>query len=119
MAVVVGSAMATARRDLADRLTDAGIGNVSLDPRVQPPGVLVDTPAGFIPLPARAGWEVAFVVRVLAPPPGDADALDFMLATAEACAVALGVANVVGRSGTVTLAGKDLPAFTLELAANV
>lgn len=108
-------ALTDARTALADRLGAAGL-PVTLDPRVQPPAVLVDVPVGEAT--ELRTWSYRHVVKLCAVPPGDADALTWLLDT---LAVVLGVVGpgAEWRPGTVTVADKDLPAYIVEAPASI
>lgn len=107
-------AFTQARRDIADALTATGLVNVSLDPRLQPPGILVDAPSRIRTGNGGATWEAMFPVRVLTPPPGDAMALDHLLVRLDPVLQALG-ATAEALAGTYPLNDKDCPAYTVEI----
>jgi len=71
------SSIGDERAVIAGKLTAAGVA-AELDPRAVPPFVLVGAPAGDRGQ-GIGGWPVVFPVHVVAAPPGDADALDWML----------------------------------------
>lgn len=111
---------------LAAELAPAGI-PVTIDPQtLNPPCVLV--------VPTRPGWptlsgydrvgRLELAVHLLAPPPGDADAISYLLTNASTVAAAIGAKEMVnitygagqlpGLTATVTLAVADDPAGIVE-----
>jgi hypothetical protein len=101
------------RERVAALLTAAGLPRVTLDPRnLNPPCVLVGVPAtvGRTTVCARTGRLPVFVV---APPPGNADALAFMLTTADTVAA---TADVESESATIIEVGEVVaPAYLLSV----
>lgn len=97
--------------DFATMLTTAGVANVVIDPRnATPPCVIVDAPAlaGI----SASLWRFDFNVLVLAPPPGNADALKSMLDVVDAVAAATPTAT--GQPGVFTTAGgAEIPCYRL------
>ena len=109
-------AFTQARAELKATLEAAGIDNVTLDPRLEPPGVLVDAPSSVEPANGGATWTLVIPVRLIAPPPGNADALDWLLATLEPVMVAIGIDEARARAGTYSLNDKDCPAYSVEVS---
>lgn len=94
---------------ITTELTNAGL-NVVLDPRnVTPPCVLIDPPS----VRAIKGTIVTADVRitVLAPPPGNRDAMLKLLTDADTIIEAAEVID--GSPGTYTIGTQDLPAYSL------
>lgn len=94
---------------VADTLTGAGL-NVVTDPRnVMPPCVIVDPPV----IRVTSGTIVTCDVRVtvVAPPPGNRDAMLKLLADADTALQAVEVVD--GTPGTYTVGQNDLPAYSL------
>ena len=112
------TSMAATRADLVAQMTAAGIPNVTGDPRLQPPGVLVDVPDTIDTITAAAGWRVQYVVKVVAAPPGDAEAADWLLATTQQVLQVFGY-GAAARVGTVTVDGKDCPAYIVTQTLTV
>ena len=103
------------RVTLAGKLYAAGL-PAQLDPRAVPPFVLVDAPTvnGGIGI---GGWSVEYPVRVVAPPPGNAEALVWLLEQTELILRTLGPA--AADPGTYDADGKACPAYTLTYPADV
>lgn len=87
------------------------------DPRnVRPRSVLVE-------LPTFDSWtynvaDVRLTLRILAAPPGNQDAGDYLITTADTLMnSALAVTN--GRPGYTTVGGQDLPTYDLTVAVAV
>lgn len=96
---------------VAAELTSAGL-NVVTDVRnVQPPCVLVEPPS----VRALSGTLVQTDVRVtvLAPPPGNRDAMIKLLADADTVIEA--VETIDGNPGSYTIGNAELPAYTLTV----
>jgi hypothetical protein len=70
------------RVEIAGKLTANGV-TVSTDPKVQVPAVLVGAPS-VTGNEGVGGWRVEYPITVLAAPPGDAHALEWMLDQVEA-----------------------------------
>jgi hypothetical protein len=106
------------REEIKATLETAGLTKVTLDPRGQPPMILVDAPSLVETEHAGATWTVTVPVRIIHPPPGDATALGWMLTQLEPVMLALGAASA--RSGTYALDNnKDQPAFTVTVDRQV
>lgn len=94
---------------VTNELVNAGL-NVVTDPRnVTPPCVLIDPPA----IRAIKGTIITADVRitVLAPPPGNRDAMLRLLTDADTVVQAAEVID--GSPGTYTIGTTDLPAYSL------
>jgi len=102
------------RYAIVDTLNDAGIKAVG-DPRLQPPGVLVDGPD--FDQPVGNEMAVRYTIHVIAAPPGDAEALDWINDTAAQVVAALGYFNLSGFAGTYPLGDADCPCKTITFAA--
>lgn len=101
------------RRRVADALVAVGVARVTLDPRnLNPPCVLVGVPStvGHTTVCARAGQLPVFIV---APPPGNADAVAVMLDTADLCEGALDVESEQATS--VAIGDVEAPAYQLTV----
>lgn len=102
------SALGDERAVIAGKLTAAGIDRVVLDPRAVAPFVLVGAP-NVVAGVGVGGWSVDYPVHVVAPAPGSADTLVWMLDRVEQVLRALGAtAADPGRYGD-----RDAPAYTL------
>lgn len=108
---------ATARTELANRLTAAGVPNVTLDPGATPPVVLVGLPER-IRSTGRAGWTCELPVWIVATPPGGPDAARWLL---EQLPAVLDAARPVDRCDPATLdvGGKSCPAYVLYRTVTV
>lgn len=77
----------------------------------------------FVELPTFETWtynvaDVRLTLRVLAAPPGNQDAGDYLITTADAIMnSALAVTN--GRPGYASVGGQDLPTYDLTVAVAV
>lgn len=106
------SAFGDVRAELVGKLVAAGV-PASGDPARQAPCVLVD--ACLVTGTAGIGaWTVTTPVVILATPPLDAKGLAWMEEQLEAVLLALGPGRALYR--TYNLAGKDLPAYVVEIA---
>lgn len=103
------------RQAMAGKLTAAGVA-VTLDPAAVAPFVLVGAPtvngaAGV------GGWESSVPVVIAATPPGNADALAWLLDQLELVLRTLGAASAV--PGTYDVGGKDLPAYSISYPVDI
>jgi hypothetical protein len=113
------SSFSEARNAVAATLTAAGVTPVSLDPRGQPPFVLVDAPSSVAPQNAGSTWNLAIPVRIIAAPPGNAEALDWMLEQLETVLVALDPNDCTARAGTYPVNDKDCPAYLVDVSRQI
>lgn len=113
------SAFAEARNAVAATLTAGGVEHVSLDPRGQPPFVLVDAPSTVNPENGGMTWSLVIPVRIIASPPGNSEALDWMLTQLELALVALDPNDCTARAGTYPLNDKDCPAYLAEVSRQI
>jgi hypothetical protein len=105
-----------AREEIAEKLTAEGM-EVTLDPRGQPPMVLVDAPSLVARSNAGATWEVTIPVRIIHPPPGNTEALAWLL---DQLASALSaVPGDDARSTTYSLNDKDHPAYSFDVVSTL
>lgn len=95
---------------VVDQLADAGITAI-VDPRnIQPPCVMVEPP---IITTVQSGTlvQLDFPITVIAPPPGNRDAIVGMLQTVDTI---IGAVNITGGSPGSYIAGTtDLPSYNL------
>lgn len=106
-----------ARQALADKLTAAGPAvPVTLDPAANPPAILVDvvTVAGAAGV---GGWSSTIPVRLIVPPPGDADAAAALGDLLEVTLRTLGAAPA--SPGVYAVGAKDCPAYTVTYPADI
>ena len=111
------SELGDARDVLAAKIAAAGL-RVSTDPReLNPPCVLVGAPNIIVRVGSCALEEVVPVL-VVAPPPGNADAVDWLLETVETL---FGVITDVTQAVpiTVTVGAAEAPAYELETRLTV
>jgi len=105
------------RADLAAKIAaELGDVRVVVDARdVNPPCVLIGAPAG---LDKRTVCNVYGTVPVMliAPPPGNADALDWCLDTLDALVATLTVNGLIEPATFTLPGGQELPAYTIPVA---
>lgn len=101
------------REEIAERLTAAGLTEVTLDPRGQAPMVLVDAPSSVTRTNAGATWDVTVPVRVIHPPPGNTEALTWLLDQLASALLAVGGDDA--RTTTYDLSDKAHPAYTFDV----
>jgi hypothetical protein len=78
------------RGEIAGKLTAGGV-DATLDPATVPPFVLVGSPT-VVAGAGIGGWSVDYPIHVVATPPGNAKALEWMLEQVELVLRALGPA---------------------------
>lgn len=103
------------RAAIAGKLQAAGV-TVSLDPRATPPIVRIDAPA-VVGTEGVGGWRCEYPVHILSTPPGNVEALDWMLEALEA--VLTTFPGTTAYPGTVDVSGVDVPAYTVTLTRSV
>ena len=87
------------------------------DPRnVQPPCVLVDPPS-VIANQSQTLVQLQFPISVIAPPPGNRDAMMWMLDAVDDVIGALPISN--GDPGSYNLGGTDLPSYNLTATIQI
>ena len=107
-----------ARGDIAGKLAAAGVDYVTFDPRAQAPCVLVDVPMRNDPgVGGIGGWTVEIPVRIIVPPPGDADAAAWLLDQLEPVMAVYPFATF--EAGTVNRGDADLPAYTVTVTTQI
>ena len=77
------------------------------------PGVLVGVPARGVPR-STVVWEAVVVVRVIGAPPGNLDALTWLMDTTDRLLVAL-PGPVTFEAATEPIAGADCPVYQLTV----
>lgn len=100
------------REDIAGKLAANGVANVTLDPRGQLPCVLVELPRVF-GTEGVGGWSVEFHIHIIASPPGDRDALTWLLDQLEAVLGAF--YGAPAEPTTITRNDADCPAYVVRL----
>jgi hypothetical protein len=111
------SSFGDVRADMAAKLAAAGLAGVTLDPAALAPFVLVDL-ATVDTAEGVGAWGATVPVKIVVPPPGDADAVAALEAGLEVVLVTLGFARAVpGRYTTGD--GKELPSYTCTYAVHI
>ncbi len=97
-------------------LTGLGLKPVT-DPRnARPLSVMIELPT-FDAFTYNVG-DIRLVIRILAPPPGNQDAGDYLVTTADKI-MNSSIAVTDGRPGFATYGGQDLPCYDLTVAVAV
>lgn len=104
------------RTKLADKL--ATVVDVTLDPRTVPPFVRVGVPTITTPTDGSQGWQVAYPVTVVAPGPGNADALTWLLDNVWKVLTVLS-GRPTAFPGELDVGGKLCPSYTINVDAYV
>lgn len=99
------------RIEIAGKLTAEGV-NCSTDPKVQVPAVLVGSPE-VVSNEGIGGWRVNYPITVLAAPPGDEHALEWMLETVEAI---LPIFPGAAFPRTTNHNGSDVPSYLITVS---
>lgn len=99
------------RTEIAGKLAAAGI-NVSTDPKVTVPAVLVGAPS-VLNTEGIGGWRVEYPIQIMGAPPGNEDSLKWMLDQLE---TALTVFPGAAFPRTIDHNGADVPAYTLAVS---
>jgi hypothetical protein len=102
---------ATAVNAIATRITNLGLVPVT-DPRNARPMTV------FIELPSFAGMnynigDITITLRVLAAPPGNSDAGDYLMTTIDTLMADQGLAIIEGRPTMALIGQQELPAYDL------
>lgn len=88
------------------------------DPRnARPKSVLVELPT-FESFTYNVG-DIRLQLRILAAPPGNTDASDYLITTADTIMASTTLAVTSGRPGYLALSGQDLPTYDLTVAVAV
>jgi hypothetical protein len=106
----------TDREDVAGKLIAGGVANVTLDPRGQLPCVLVELPR-VSGSEGVGGWQVELHVHIIANPPGDLDALGWLLDQLELVLVTFPGAET--EPTTITRNDADCPAYVVRLTRSI
>ena len=102
------------RTVIADKLAAAGVAYVTLDPRAGPPCVLVGLPTrGGQPAIGIGAWPCMFTIEIVGTPPGDADAVSWMLDQLETVLTVLPADDYA--PSTVTRGDVELPAYVVTV----
>ena len=105
---------ADARTAIVDALTALGIVSV-IDPRnARPMTVLIDPPT-FDAFTYNVG-DMRFNLLILAAPPGNQDAEDYLITTADTIMASTTLAVTNGRPTSVAVGDQNIPAYSLTVA---
>ena len=98
---------------IANRITALGLKPVT-DPRnARPLTVFIELPT-FTSFTYNVG-DLTFTLRVLAAPPGNQDASDWLLTTIDTLMADQGLAVVAGQPSLAVLGNQELPAYDLTV----
>ena len=103
------------RQAIAGKLTAAGVANVTLDPRGALPCCLVDLPE-ITGLEGIGGWSAVYTVKLIVAPPGDLDALGWLLDQLEPVLVTF---PAPAEPTTVDHGGKECPSYVVTLNRSI
>jgi hypothetical protein len=108
--------LAEARSAIVAQLTTLGLAAVT-DPRnIRPRSVLVEAPS-FTSFTYNVG-DIRFTLRIVAAPPGNQDAEDYLITTADAI-MNSPIAVTDGRPTLTDIGGQTLPSYDLTVAVAV
>lgn len=98
---------------ITNRITALGLKPVT-DPRnARPLTVFVELPT-FTSFTSNVG-DLTFTLRVLAAPPGNQDASDYLLTTIDTLMADAGLAIVAGQPSLAIIGSQELPAYDLTV----
>lgn len=98
---------------IATRITALGLKPVT-DPRnARPLTVFIELPT-FTSFTSNVG-DLTFTLRVLAAPPGNQDASDYLLTTIDTLMADPGLAVVAGQPSLAIIGSQELPAYDLTV----
>lgn len=103
-----------ARASIAGALSAVGV-KASTDPRCAVPAVLVAAPT-VLEAEGIGGWSVEYPIHILGVPPGNLEALEWMLGQLE---LVLSVAFGEARPRTLEHAGQEVPAYVVTVTRSV
>lgn len=108
------STIADAITELVADLTAANLPVVS-DPRnLRPPAILVDAPS--VRALSLTTLEITVPVVIVAPPPGNADAMLALVAMMDTVfALPIECTNMTASPGVYTIAGQELPCYSVTI----
>lgn len=104
------------RASVASKLDAATVENVTLDPAVTPPAVLVGIPENVSS--SALGWETTLPVYLIAPAPGGVDAVDWLLEQLPLALHALRP-SATARPTLYPIGDVDCPAYRVDYVATV
>ena len=98
---------------IANRITALGLKPVT-DPRnARPLTVFIELPT-FTSFTSNVG-DLTFTLRVLAAPPGNQDAGDYLMTTIDTLMADAGLAITAGQPTTAVIGSQELPAYDLTV----
>lgn len=105
---------AESRTAIVNALTALGIASVT-DPRNARPMTVMVNPPTFDSFTYNVG-DIRFELLILAAPPGNQDAEDYLITTADAIMASTTLAVTDGRPIAVTVGDQQIPAYSLTVA---
>jgi len=109
--------MSTIADAIAELVTDLEAANLPVvsDPRnLRPPAILVDAPS--IRALSLNVLELTVPVVIVAPPPGNADAMAALVAMMDTVfALPIECTNMVANPGVYSIAGQELPPYSVQI----
>jgi hypothetical protein len=105
---------AESRTAIVNALTALGIATVT-DPRNARPMTVMVNPPTFDSFTYNVG-DIRFELLILAAPPGNQDAEDYLITTADTIMASTTLAVTNGRPIAVTVGDQQIPAYSLTVA---
>jgi hypothetical protein len=105
---------AESRTAVVNALTALGLAAV-IDPRNARPMTVLVNPPTFDSFTYNVG-DIRFDLLILAAPPGNQDAEDYLITTADTIMASTTLAVTSGRPATVTVGDQVIPAYNLTVA---
>jgi hypothetical protein len=105
---------AESRTAIVNALTALGIASVT-DPRNARPMTVMINPPTFESFTYNVG-DIRFELLILAAPPGNQDAEDYLITTADTIMASTTLAVTDGRPIAVTVGDQQIPAYSLTVA---
>jgi hypothetical protein len=105
---------AESRTAIVNALTALGIASVT-DPRNARPMTVMVNPPTFDSFTYNVG-DIRFELLILAAPPGNQDAEDYLITTADTIMASTTLAVTDGRPIAVTVGDQQIPAYSLTVA---
>jgi ABC-type Zn uptake system ZnuABC Zn-binding protein ZnuA len=105
---------AESRTAIVNALTALGIASVT-DPRNARPMTVMVNPPTFDSFTYNVG-DIRFELLILAAPPGNQDAEDYLITTADTIMASTALAVTDGRPIAVTVGDQQIPAYSLTVA---
>lgn len=109
--------MSTIADAIAELITDLEAADLPVvsDPRnLRPPAILVDAPS--IRALSLNVLELTVPVVIVAPPPGNADAMTALVAMMDTVfSLPIECTNMVANPGVYSIAGQELPSYSVQI----